>query len=42
MERPSDIEGLLYMSFTDNVEEVKATLAREMDSKGYSIPVNRL
>lgn len=42
MERPSDIEGLLYIPFADSVEEAKVQLAREMDAKGYAIGVGRL
>lgn len=42
MERPSDIDGLIYLSFTQNVEEIKVSLAREMEAKGYNIPVGRL
>lgn len=42
MERPSDIQGLLYMSFKDDVEEVKVTLAKEMQASGYDIRVDRL
>lgn len=42
MERPSDIDGLIYLSFTDNVEEVKVQLAREMNARGYDIPIGRL
>lgn len=42
MERPSDIEGLLYIPFTDSVEEAKVQLAREMAAKGYGIDVSRL
>lgn len=42
MERPSDIDGLIYLGFSDNVEEVKVALAREMEARGYVIPVGRL
>lgn len=42
MERPSDIDGLIYLSFTDDVEEIKVSLAKEMQNKGFTIDVGRL
>ena len=43
MERPSDIEGLLYIPFTDNLEtEAGVILAKEMSKAGYSITVDSL
>lgn len=43
MEKPSDIEGLLYIPFTDNLEkEAGVTLAKEMSKAGYSITVDSL
>jgi len=42
MERPSDIQGLLYLPFKDDVAEVKVTLAKEMQAAGYDIRVDRL
>lgn len=42
MERPSDIDGLIYLSFKDSVEEVKLTLAKEMKSQGYDIQLERV
>jgi len=43
MERPSDINGLIYIPFKDNLQvEVGPTLAREMAQQGYSIDVKRL
>jgi predicted nucleotide-binding protein len=41
MERPSDIQGLLYLPFKDDVAEVKFTLAKEMQAAGYDIRVDR-
>lgn len=43
MERPSDIQGLIYIPFIDNLErEAGLTLAKEMVSQGYSIDVARI
>jgi len=42
MERPSDIQGLIYIPFTDNVEETKVPLSKEMDKQGIDIPVGKL
>jgi predicted nucleotide-binding protein len=42
MERPSDIQGLIYIPFTDSVEETKVMLAKEMGNQGLSIDVSKL
>ncbi|CAL2104638.1 TIR domain-containing protein [Tenacibaculum sp. 190130A14a] len=42
MERPSDIQGLIYISFKDNVAEAKLTLAKEMATKGYNIDIQKI
>lgn len=42
MEKPSDIAGLIYIPFMDNVEETKLSLAKEMQSNGYSIAIAKL
>lgn len=42
MEKPSDIDGLLYIPFKDNVEEAKLSLAKELHSNGYDISLNTL
>lgn len=43
MERPSDIQGLIYIPFKDDIaREAAVILAKEMDSQGYKITVNRL
>ncbi|MBV9201196.1 MAG: nucleotide-binding protein [Alphaproteobacteria bacterium] len=42
MERPSDIQGLLYMSFKDNVEEAKVSLVKEMAHQGIRVDVKTL
>lgn len=42
MERPSDIQGLIYISFKDNVSEAGLTLAKEMVTKGYQIDIQRI
>lgn len=42
MERPSDIQGLIYISFKDNVAEAGLTLAKEMATKGYNIDIQKI
>lgn len=32
MERPSDVQGLIYLPVTDSVDETKVLLAKEMDT----------
>lgn len=41
-ERPSDIHGLIYIPFKDDIAETALTLAKEMANKGYSIDIKRL
>jgi predicted nucleotide-binding protein len=42
MERPSDIDGLIYIPFKDNVEETKLSLAKEMEKCGYKFTATQL
>jgi predicted nucleotide-binding protein len=42
MERPSDIQGLIYIPFIDSVSDAGLVLAKEMDAQGYKIDVNKL
>lgn len=42
MEKPSDIEGLIYIPFKDNVEEAKLSLAKEMQNNGYVLDIAKL
>lgn len=43
MERPSDIQGLIYIPFKDNLEkEAGLLLAKEMHAQGYQIDVARI
>ena len=42
MERPSDIQGLIYIPFTDDVEDGKVTLMKEMNAQGIKIDPSRL
>ena len=41
-EKPSDIAGLIYIPFKDNVEDAKVSLAKEMEENGYTIAVKNL
>ena len=43
MERPSDIQGLIYIPFKDDLQrEAGPALAKEMAAQGYNIDVARL
>lgn len=42
MERPSDIQGLIYLPFTDDVAETKVQLAKEMEKQGIVIAMSKL
>jgi predicted nucleotide-binding protein len=42
MERPSDIQGLIYLPFRDDVAEAKVPLAKEMEKQGIRIEVAKL
>jgi len=37
VEKPSDIDGLLYIPFKTNVDEVKARLYKELSAAGYQL-----
>ncbi len=42
MEKPSDIDGLIYIPFTNNVEEARVSLAKELQRNGYEIDITKL
>lgn len=42
MEAPSDINGLIYIPFKENVEEASLSLAKEMNRNGYTIEISKL
>lgn len=42
MEKPSDVQGLIYIPFTNDVEETKVSLVKEMNKNGYYIDVSKL
>ena len=42
MESPSDINGLIYIPFKDNIEESKLSLAKELNNNGYDIGIANL
>ncbi len=42
MEKPSDIDGLIYIPFDKNVEDGKVSLAKELQKNGYEIDITRL
>ncbi len=41
-ERPSDIQGLIYIPFKDQVKEAALSLAKEMNSQGLQIDLNKI
>lgn len=41
-ERPSDIQGLIYIPFKDDVKDANIMLAKEMAAQGYQIDVKKL
>ncbi len=42
MEKPSDIQGLIYIPFKENVAETSTILAKEMDEHGFKIEIKDL
>lgn len=42
MEKPSDIHGLIYIPFTNDVKEATVDLAKEMNKNGYYIDISKL
>ncbi len=42
MERPSDIHGLIYISYRDSITEVGLTLAKEINAQGIKIDLSRV
>jgi predicted nucleotide-binding protein len=42
MERPSDIQGLIYIPFKDEVREAALLLAKEINAQGISIDLNKV
>lgn len=42
MERPSDIDGLIYIPYTDRVDDAKVQLAKELNKQGLRIDLNSL
>ena len=41
-ERPSDIEGLIYIPFQKNIEETKDSLVKELARQNYDIDIKNL
>lgn len=42
VERPSDIDGLIYLPFKEHVDEVKSDLFKNLKEAGYSPDPNGL
>lgn len=42
MERPSDIEGLVYLSYHDTIEDVRMPLAKELNAAGLTIELSKM
>ena len=41
-EKPSDIQGLVYIPFQDRVDEVAISLIRELTRQGYKIDTTKI
>lgn len=41
IEKPSDIDGVLYLPYKEDVFEIKQKLIREMKSKGYEMEASK-
>ena len=41
-EKPSDIQGLIYIPFQNKVDEVSISLIRELSRQGYKIDTARI
>jgi Predicted nucleotide-binding protein containing TIR -like domain len=39
MEPPSDIDGLIYIPFEDDIEDIQVPLAKELNKRGHSIDI---
>ncbi len=42
IERPSDIDGLLYLPYKSSVNEVKTALFKELKAAGYQVDPSAL
>ena len=42
LERPSDIDGLIYIPFTDKIDDARVQLAKEMDKQGLKVDLSSL
>jgi predicted nucleotide-binding protein len=42
MEKPSDIQGLIYIPFKDEVTDARLQLAKEMNAQGFHIRLEKL
>ena len=41
-EKPSDIHGLVYIPFSNKVDDVTINLAKELCNQGYNIDTKKL
>lgn len=41
-EKPSDIQGLVYIPFSNKVDDVTINLAKELCNQGYNIDTKKL
>lgn len=42
MERPSDIQGLIYIPFENNIEDAKISLCKELQANGYNVDIQNM
>lgn len=41
-EKPSDIQGLIYIPFSNRVDDVTVSLVKELSNQGYNIDNKKL
>ena len=42
MERPTDIQGVIYIPFADHVSDARTQLAKEINKQGISVDLDKL
>jgi predicted nucleotide-binding protein len=41
VERPSDMQGIVYLSFKESLNEIRAEIVKELEAAGYEIAEKR-
>ena len=42
VEQPSDMQGIVYLSFKESLNEIKAEILKELEAAGYELPNNAI